>query len=195
MGNRMNCCIRPTATRYFSTVQTQTEIQTIKSIDEFDALRAINYDDIPLFTFKNYATYGKITNVYDGDTFTLVFLYNGSPMKYKCRCLGYDSPEMKPSLKSPNREKEIAAAKIARQRFIDITSVAEFIYIKFYDFDKYGRILVEVFIDETDEKSVNTRMIEEGHGYKYDGGKKQEFATTNTANTTNNLSLNLDSIV
>lgn len=161
MGNRF-CCVA------------KKNIESIE-IPVIDKLRSLKYDEIPLFSFKNYKTYGKITSVYDGDTFTLVFLYNGFPMKYKCRCLGYDSPEMKPALKSPNREQEMAAAKIARQRFIELTNAAEFIYIKFHEFDKYGRILVEVYLDETDEVSINTKMIEEGHGYKYDGGKKQEF--------------------
>ena len=40
-------------------------------------------------------------------------------------------------------------------------------------FDKYGRLLGTLFLNEKDTKSVNQIMIDNGHGYKYDGGTKK----------------------
>ena len=41
---------------------------------------------------------------------------------------------------------------------------------------KFGRVLGEVFV-ETDNglQSVNQILINEGHAYEYDGGKKKKF--------------------
>jgi len=41
--------------------------------------------------------------------------------------------------------------------------------IECFDFDKYGRILVNVYNDNI---LINEIMINENHGKKYDGGKK-----------------------
>ena len=46
--------------------------------------------------------------------------------------------------------------------------------IQSYGKGKYGRILAEIFIDGED-KSLNQLLIENGHAYIYDGGKKQIF--------------------
>ena len=53
------------------------------------------------------------------------------------------------------------------------------------DFDKYGRLLIMAFPEETDISnknedelfniSINNQMIKEGHGYSYKGGTKEEF--------------------
>jgi endonuclease YncB( thermonuclease family) len=117
---------------------------------------------------------GIPTNIYDGDTFSLIFEYNGETIKYRCRCFGYDSPEMKPSLQNPNRDKEKDLAKLAKTRFTQLLTKNSngLIRVKCYKFDKYGRILVDIWND-VDEKSVNDIMVEEGHGKKYDGGKKE----------------------
>ena len=41
---------------------------------------------------------------------------------------------------------------------------------------KFGRVLGEVFVETEDGlKSVNQILIDEGHAYEYDGGKKKKF--------------------
>ena len=49
------------------------------------------------------------------------------------------------------------------------------IHIKCYDFDKYGRLLVNLFTDETYEQNVNQILISENYAKSYDGGKKNVF--------------------
>lgn len=135
-----------------------------------------NKDEMKCFSFKGQTFLGLPTNIYDGDTLSIVFIYNGNQIKYRCRCLGYDSPEMKPLLSNQNRENEKAMAISAKNRFIELLNKNPDGVVKMecFDFDKYGRLLVEIW-NEVDEKSINEIMVEEGHGKKYDGGKKESW--------------------
>ena len=56
-----------------------------------------------------------------------------------------------------------------------VMNEAQLVYIKCGEFDKYGRLLGTLFLNEKDTKSVNQIMIDNGHGYKYDGGTKKNF--------------------
>ncbi len=108
-------------------------------------------------------------------------------MRVKARFYGYDCSEMKPSLNDPKREEKKIKAKIAKQRLWDLcTNNSEtekhetLIFIHCYDYDKYGRLMVVAYqlpVDgnELFENSINNKMIEEGHGYSYYGGKKEDF--------------------
>ena len=125
------------------------------------------------FSFVGKTFFAKPCNIYDGDTFSIIFLHNNNVIKYRCRCIDYDSPEMKPSLSNPNRDKEKALAVIAKNRFTELLTKHEsgLVFVECFEFDKYGRILVRVY-NMIDIKSINEIMIEEGHGKCYDGGKK-----------------------
>ena len=133
-------------------------------------------DAISYFTFRGQIFYAFPCNIYDGDTFSIFFLFRGHMMKYRVRMLGYDSPEMKPSLKKENRLQEKELAIQARNRLIFLLGRHPhgMIRIECGDFDKYGRILGKVW-NMVDEKTVNEIMMEEGHGKPYDGGKKEEW--------------------
>ena len=63
-------------------------------------------DSVELFTLDKKVFDAKIVNVYDGDTCYAVFMLYNTPVKFKIRMNGYDSPEMKPLLSNPNRDKE-----------------------------------------------------------------------------------------
>ena len=125
------------------------------------------------FSFVGKTFFAKPCNIYDGDTFSIIFLHNNNVIKYRCRCIDYDSPEMKPSLSNPNREKEKALAVNAKNRFTELLTKHEsgLVFVECFEFDKYGRILVQVY-NMIDTKSINEIMVEEGHGKVYDGGKK-----------------------
>ena len=131
-----------------------------------------DYSEIPLFDFNGYEAYVRIVDVYDGDTFTGCFKYNNCIMKYKFRCLGYDSPEMKPLKSIKNRDEVIKSAKEAKEKFKELTKCdSELVFIKFGKFDKYGRILGTIY--NNDKLDINQEMIKLGHGYSYDGGTKR----------------------
>ncbi len=142
-----------------------------------DKLKNIKSEtEVPYFTFNNMTFYGIPCHVYDGDTFSLIFEFNNNIIKYKCRCIGYDTAEMKPKLNVPNREKEIELAHKAKARFIELLSKhpSKLVKVDCLNFDKYGRILVNVS-NMVDTKSINEIMIEEGHGKPYSGGTKEEW--------------------
>ena len=116
----------------------------------------------------------RIVDIYDGDTCTIVFNYKGDLIKYKARCFGYDSAEMKPLKSIKNRDEVIKSAKDAKEKFKDLTKWdTMLVFIKFGKFDKYGRILGTVY--NNDKLDINEEMIKLGHGYPYDGGTKRSI--------------------
>ena len=131
------------------------------------------HKDVPYFNFKNKTFIAKPCNIYDGDTFSVIFDFKGDLIKYRCRCYGYDTPEMRPSRKNPNRDHEKKLAYSAKNRMIELLEAhpSKLIKIECLDFDKYGRILIKAY-NNVNEKSINEIMVDEGHGKWYDGGKK-----------------------
>lgn len=160
-------------------------------------LTTIKNDDIELFTLNGVKTIGKIVDIYDGDTCKIVLWVNGELKKFNCRLMGLDTPEMKPSLKKEHREQEILNAHRCRNRLMQIvTNCSEhsldlvmkkpeskklidmntkLITVECLEFDKYGRLLVNLFQHEHDKISANQMLIKEGLAKAYDGGKKDEF--------------------
>jgi endonuclease YncB( thermonuclease family) len=137
----------------------------------------INNDtEIPYFSLNGNIFIAKPCNIYDGDTFSAIFEYKNELIKYKCRCLGYDSPEMKPLLSNPNRKNEIELAHKAKDRLVELINKhkSKLIKIECFDFDKYGRLLVKIW-NMVDEKCINDIMVEEGHGKAYFGQTKEKW--------------------
>jgi endonuclease YncB( thermonuclease family) len=146
-------------------------------------------NEIDFFSFSGKTFDVKVVDVYDGDTCTVVFKYKDELIKYKVRCIGYDSPEMKPSKNLINIDLEIIKAIYARNYFINqVTNIklpeifsktdlknlldnnTKIIKMNCKGFDKYGRLL-GVFI--VNDVNINEEMIKQNYGYKYNGGKKQ----------------------
>ena len=139
-------------------------------------LQNINPKEISYFSFKSQVFTALPCNIYDGDTFSVIFEYRGEIIKYKCRCLGYDTAEMKPSLSNINREHEKELAHKAKDRleFLLNKNPSKLIKIECFEFDKYGRILIKVW-NMIDEECINDIMIREGHGKMYGGGTKEKW--------------------
>ncbi len=151
-----------------------------------DLIRKTELNDYPLFSLKGFKTHAKLLANYDGDTADIFFIYKDIQMRVKARFYGYDCSEMKPSINDPKREEKKMKAKIAKERFWNLctnNSKTEkhetLIFIECYDYDKYGRLMVVAYQVPMDDKellfenSINNKMIEEGHGYSYYGGKKE----------------------
>lgn len=150
----------------------QLSTQIIQS-PTIQRLNNINTDDIPYFTWEGKQFKSKPCNIYDGDTLSMCWIDNGRIIKYRFRCLGYDSPEMRPLKSLPNRDEEIRKAKLAKERLTELVTKMPYVTIHCGKFDKYGRILANIY-NGVDEKSVNDIMVEEGHGYEYFGGTKKQ---------------------
>jgi len=147
---------------------------------------------VPRYDAHTYTTWLRCVSCYDGDTFTAVVPASvgtdrGWPcggggdrsanglFSFKCRVVGYDSPEMKVSLKELDRVAIKAAAVRAKER------LAELILHKVFrasinGTDKYGRLLVVFTVKGANGRpaSISDLMIGEGHGYAYQGGTKQK---------------------
>lgn len=159
-----------------------------------DLLKNIKSSDILEFSLNGIKTSGKIVEIYDGDTCKIVLLNNNILQKFNCRINGIDTPEMKPPLNKPNREIEIKNAYRCRNRLIQLctsTNIAidvdsdvkkvsldtntKIVYVECLEFDKYGRLLVNIYDQESPKISYNDILVNEGFAKKYNGGTKDEF--------------------
>jgi endonuclease YncB( thermonuclease family) len=152
--------------------------------------------DTPEFSLQGLTLQGKVVELYDADTCKIVLPVQNAFYKFTCRLSGIDTPEMKPLKTKPNREGEIVWAKKARAELLklictddqevdqgdpvdlkkeEIVTLLEknknLITVKCLEFDKYGRLLVELY-GKTIDKSFNNMLIEKNMAVAYDGGKK-----------------------
>lgn len=151
---------------------------------------------IPEFSLAGKTLQGKVVSCYDGDTFHAVLDTAFGLWRFSCRMAGYDTPEMKPPKAKADRE--IEKARALKSKHALLTKVSDsapdlattptnieldasvqrnrkVVQIVCKEFDKYGRLLVEVL---TETGTVNDWMIQQGYGYAYDGGTKDAtFAT------------------
>ena len=128
----------------------------------------------PVFTLEGDMKLCKVVDIYDGDTIKVVFMDNNRINKWNIRMEGYDSPEMRPSRKLENRD-EIKKKAIEAKNYLKslIMNENQLVYLKCGKFDKYGRLLGYVYINEEDTESVNEMMIKNNHAYEYHGGTKK----------------------
>lgn len=124
----------------------------------------MSLDNARKFTLSG--TYeAKCIKVYDGDTAHFAFKVFGDYYKFKCRMAGYNSAELKS--KDPV-EKE---AGTAARDFLSNLICGKMVKLEVGDFDKYGRLLVNVWLDNV---HVNSLMIQD-HGKKYNGHDEKEW--------------------
>lgn len=136
-------------------------------------LEKTNDESLPLFTLDKRVFDAKIVRVYDGDTCFAVFKLNNEYVKFKIRLEGYDSPEMKPSLDSKNRENEKKSAQKSKEE-LEKHVLNKIVKLHCGKWDKYGRLLGTLYIDNNN-LNINEYMINNGFGYAYGGGTKKEF--------------------
>lgn len=122
---------------------------------------------IPTFSFENLSTLCKLVSFYDGDTCDVIIEYKKELVRLKCRLIGIDTPE----IKSHNQVEKLLALRI--RDYLSSLYHNEILKARFYENDKYGRVLVELF-DKTG-KSINENLVEIGMAYRYDGTTKKPF--------------------
>lgn len=111
--------------------------------------------------------YGRVIEIYDGDTFTLAaYIDNGNTLyQVPVRINGIDCPEMK-----TKNENEKKVAEFAKQ-FVSNRILNEIVYLENVKLDKYGRILADI-IYGFNKQSIANEMIEKHLAVAYDGGTK-----------------------
>lgn len=116
--------------------------------------------------------FAKVVKVYDGDTVTVVMKpFGGSGLyRFQVRMYGYDSPELKPSKTTENRDDVVAKAKQARDGLAEKVMGKIVMLEVLPSSDKYGRLLCKMHCGGL---NINEYMLESGYGYEYYGGKKE----------------------
>lgn len=111
--------------------------------------------------------YGKVVKVYDGDTITVIApVLNSSKHsihKFSIRLLGIDCPEIR-TKNSEEKKIAVIARDLLKSKIID-----KYVYFHNISYDKYGRILAEVYFDG---ENMCDFMINKRLAVKYDGGTK-----------------------
>lgn len=116
------------------------------------------------FTFSGLKGYCLCDYIYDIDSFDIVVNMNDENIRLKTRLDDIDGPEIR------NRnllQKQLAY--LGKTRLIELIFQKQ-IYVELFDFDKYGRVLVKVTLD--DKRDLVQTLIDEKYAQPYDGGSK-----------------------
>lgn len=132
-------------------------------------LQNLDCSKVKHFSLKDMILDAKVASVYDGDTITIICKVFDNFYKWNCRLDGIDTPEMK----SKNAD-EKKAAIIARDYLRELI-LNEVVSVTCGDFDKYGRLLVNVFYNN---ENINEKMINMGYAKPYNGGTKESWDAT-----------------
>ena len=123
---------------------------------------------------KKYGYSCKLERVVDGDTCdALIDLGFNTWAKRRIRFKGVDCWESR--TRDLDEKKKGLAAKAYVKDLLENSDKGKFSIIS-HGVGKYGRVLGEIFV-KGHETSVNQLLIENGHAYEYDGGKKKVFGS------------------
>jgi micrococcal nuclease len=133
--------------------------------------------DLPLYSVSNIKCEGRIVDVYDGDTITIVFKLNNQLQKHKIRFFGINTPE----LKGPTHKDGLAARNFLLSQILDkeieldkeykrdeivklLKDLKKLFTFELLGEEKYGRILGKVY--DKDE-CLNDIMVLHGYAKEY----------------------------
>ena len=124
------------------------------------------------FEKHNYSA--VLMRVVDGDTAdAMIDLGFNTWVKKRIRFMGVDTWE------SRTRDLEEKAkgleAKAYTKHILEDSDEGKFA-LRSHGVGKYGRVLGELFV-KGETKSLNKLLIENGHAYEYEGGKKKVFGS------------------
>lgn len=144
---------------------------------ELNFLKKDTCKKMSFFNLNGIETWARIVNIYDGDTCHVVLLLNKQPYKFRVRLANIDTAE-----KNSDDPLEAAWAVRAIERFQELVVANPIVWIKCHNFDKYGRLLAELFpmnagVDAgIQDQSINDILLQDLLAYKYDGSKRKLFA-------------------
>ena len=124
-------------------------------------------DNVKELSFVNEIKEAKVVSVYDGDTIKVVFPLENKLYKWNCRLEHVDTPELRTKNENEKKYGYIVRDKL-REKILN-----KVVNIKCNDFDKYGRLLIEIL--QNDDVTINQWLIDNQYAFKYDGGTKQSW--------------------
>ena len=128
---------------------------------------------------EKYIYRGKLERVVDGDTIdALIDVGFDIWVKKRIRQSGIDTWESR-TRDLAEKAKGLEAKARNKELLMEISSKSGYFRLKSYGVGKYGRVLGEIFIEDSEGKqyNINETLISEGHAYIYDGGKKKVFTS------------------
>lgn len=152
-------------------------------------LREQTFSNTSIFSLEGIDTLARVLYVYDGDTMTLVIPLHDTFYKFSTRLQGIDTCEMKSktedikkrAIRARNRVLTLIGAhpgtssldvQYTRNQIISmLTDTVCLVRVVCYKFEKYGRLLVEVYPSNSNE-SISATLLREQLAYEYDGGTK-----------------------
>ena len=124
----------------------------------------------------------KLERVVDGDTIdALIDVGFDIWVKKRIRYKGIDTWESR--TKDLDEKKLGLAAKDRNKELLEsVSSKPGYFRLRSHGVGKYGRVLGELFIKDNEgiEYNINQTLIDEGHAYEYEGGKKKMFVNKET---------------
>lgn len=155
-----NCCMNPEVMSQTDNIMTELESMTKQNTE--------------LMSLKGNIYNAKIVYIYDGDTMHVVFKEFDKFYRWNCRIMGVDTPE----LRTKNTKEKEMGYKV-RDALIE-SFMNKIVKIKCDDFDKYGRLLIDVFVPNDVEENDGSLMlsqwlIKNKYAYEYDGGTKKSW--------------------
>ena len=123
---------------------------------------------------NKYEYTAKLDRVVDGDTCdALIDLGFDTWVKKRIRFKGVDTWECR--TRDLDEKKKGLAAKAFTKDLLENSDDGKFA-LRSHGVGKYGRVLGELFV-KGETKSVNDLLLENGHAYEYEGGKKKVFGS------------------
>jgi len=126
-------------------------------------LKALNATskDTPIFEFNDCIKLSKVVDVYDGDTIKVCFSIDDTChniYRFTVRMYGYNSEEIRHSTKDPLRDDKKKLG-IEHRDALSKMVFDKLVYLECMGYDKYGRLLANVFLDEAKTHCVNELMV------------------------------------
>jgi len=146
--------------------------------------------NIPEFNLNGVETYARVYSMYDGDTMSVILPVFDNYFRFTLRLNGIDTCEMRSKIVQ-NKKRAIQARNQILQWLLPDKHISLeepytrkqiqtllherpiLVWVKCYVFDKYGRVLADVYLDaEKATKSLSNMLIDEKLAYMYQGGTK-----------------------
>ena len=128
---------------------------------------------------EKYIYRGKLERVVDGDTIdALIDVGFDIWIKKRIRYKGIDTWESR-TRDLAEKAKGLEAKARNKELLMEVSSKPGYFRLKSFGVGKYGRVLGEIFIQDSNNNTIciNNQLINEGHAYIYEGGKKKLFTS------------------
>jgi len=119
----------------------------------------------------------KLDRVVDGDTIdAMIDVGFDIWVKKRIRYMGVDTWESR-TRDLDEKKKGLAAKARNIELLTEVSAKSGYFRLKSHGVGKYGRVLGEIYIQDSDGKSmcINEQLKIEGHAFEYFGGKKKLF--------------------